>query len=153
MEEPEWEDWEVLKTFLPPGLARAAPTGALKGLRKEKSVDNLLRTLLIHLGRGTRCGRPRRGADGGPGGPLGRGAAQAAEEVGGVAARDVRGAVRDAGLLSPARSGVPGVRGQAPPLRGSAASRPIPSGDGLVPWRGTVTFAGDHKGSPYGRWK
>ena len=47
------EDWEVLKTFLPPDWRELAQeTGALKGLRKEKSVDNLLRTLLIHLGRG-----------------------------------------------------------------------------------------------------
>ena len=30
----------------------AEDTGALKGLRKDKSVDNLLRTLLIHLGCG-----------------------------------------------------------------------------------------------------
>ena len=34
----------------------AAETGALKGLRKDKSADNLLRTLLIHLG----CGRSLR---------------------------------------------------------------------------------------------
>ena len=29
-----------------------AETGALKGLRKDKSVENLLRVLLLHLGRG-----------------------------------------------------------------------------------------------------
>ena len=35
------EDWEVLKTFLPPDWRELAQeTGALKGLRKEKSVDN-----------------------------------------------------------------------------------------------------------------
>lgn len=47
------EDWDVLVSFLPsewPELA--AETGALKGLRKDKSVDNLMRTLLIHLGCG-----------------------------------------------------------------------------------------------------
>ena len=47
------EDWEVLKTFLPADWRELAQeTGALKGLRKDKSVDNLLRTLLIHLGCG-----------------------------------------------------------------------------------------------------
>lgn len=47
------EDWELLLSFLPSdwqGLAH--DTGALKGLRKDKSVENLLRTLLIHLGCG-----------------------------------------------------------------------------------------------------
>lgn len=45
------EDWELLLSFLPSdwqGLAY--DTGALKGLRKDKSAENLLRTLLIHLG-------------------------------------------------------------------------------------------------------
>ena len=47
------EDWEVVLSFLPADwreLARA--TGALKGLRKDKSVDALLRTLLLHLACG-----------------------------------------------------------------------------------------------------
>lgn len=47
------EDWELLLSFLPndwQGLAH--DTGALKGLRKDKSAENLLRTLLIHLGCG-----------------------------------------------------------------------------------------------------
>lgn len=47
------EDWELLLSFLPSdwqGLAHDA--GALKGLRKDKSAENLLRTLLIHLGCG-----------------------------------------------------------------------------------------------------
>jgi len=47
------EDWELLLSFLPSdwqGLAH--DTGALKGLRKDKSAENLLRTLLIHLGCG-----------------------------------------------------------------------------------------------------
>ena len=47
------EDWELLLLFLPSdwrGLAH--DTGALKGLRKDKSAENLLRTLLIHLGCG-----------------------------------------------------------------------------------------------------
>ena len=47
------EDWELLVSFLPSGWRELAEgAGALKGLRKYKSVDNLLRTLLIHLGCG-----------------------------------------------------------------------------------------------------
>lgn len=47
------EDWDLLVSFLPSEWRElAAETGALKGLRKDKSVDNLLRTLLIHLGCG-----------------------------------------------------------------------------------------------------
>ena len=47
------EDWDVVLSFLPEGwrdLARE--TGALKGLRKDKSPDALLRTLLLHLACG-----------------------------------------------------------------------------------------------------
>ena len=47
------EDWDVLLSFLPRDWRELAEdTGALKGLRKDKSVDNLLRTLLLHLGCG-----------------------------------------------------------------------------------------------------
>ena len=47
------EDWELLVSFLPSEWRELADdTGALKGLRIDKSVDNLLRTLLIHLGCG-----------------------------------------------------------------------------------------------------
>ena len=47
------EDWDVLRSFLPRGWRELArDTGALKGLRKDKAVDNLLRTLLLHLGCG-----------------------------------------------------------------------------------------------------
>ena len=47
------EDWDLLVSFLPSEWRELAEdTGALKGLRKDKSVDNLLRTLLIHLGCG-----------------------------------------------------------------------------------------------------
>ena len=47
------EDWDVLLSFLPPDWQELAQdTGALKGLRKDKAVDNLLRTLLLHLGCG-----------------------------------------------------------------------------------------------------
>ena len=47
------EDWALLSSFLPYDWQElAADTGALKGLRKDKSVENLLRTLLIHLGCG-----------------------------------------------------------------------------------------------------
>ena len=47
------EDWRLLVSFLP-GKWRelAASTGALKGLRKDKSAEKLLRVLLIHLGCG-----------------------------------------------------------------------------------------------------
>lgn len=47
------EDWKVLTTLFPTNWRElAATTGALKGLRKDKSEENLLRTLLIHLGCG-----------------------------------------------------------------------------------------------------
>jgi hypothetical protein len=47
------EDWKILTTLFPPNWNElAAVTGALKGLRKDKSADSLLRTLLIHLGCG-----------------------------------------------------------------------------------------------------
>ena len=47
------EDWGLLLSFLPCNWRDlAASTGALKGLRKNKSADNLLRVLLIHLGCG-----------------------------------------------------------------------------------------------------
>ena len=47
------EDWEVLRSFLPAGwedLGRSS--GALKGLRKDKSAQAALRVLLLHLGCG-----------------------------------------------------------------------------------------------------
>ena len=47
------EDWDLLVSFLPNQWKElAGETGALKGLRKDKSADGLLRTLLIHLGCG-----------------------------------------------------------------------------------------------------
>ena len=47
------EDWPLLVSFLPGNWRDlAASTGALKGLRKDKSAENLLRVLLIHLGCG-----------------------------------------------------------------------------------------------------
>ena len=47
------EDWDVLLSFLPRDWRELArDTGALKGLRKDKTVDNLLRTLVLHLGCG-----------------------------------------------------------------------------------------------------
>lgn len=47
------EDWRLLLTFFPEGWEEiATDCGALKGLRKDKSPENLLRTLLIHLGCG-----------------------------------------------------------------------------------------------------
>ena len=47
------EDWLVLRSFLPVGweeLGRSS--GALKGLRKDKSAEASLRVLLLHLGCG-----------------------------------------------------------------------------------------------------
>ncbi len=47
------EDWAVLRSFLPAGwedLGRSS--GALKGLRKDKSAQAALRVLLLHLGCG-----------------------------------------------------------------------------------------------------
>lgn len=47
------EDWKVLTSLFPSGWRElAASSGALKGLRKDKSGEDLLRTLLIHLGCG-----------------------------------------------------------------------------------------------------
>ena len=47
------EDWKVLMSFFPKNWRElAARTNALKGLRKDKSEENLLRTLLIYLGCG-----------------------------------------------------------------------------------------------------
>lgn len=47
------EDWPLLVSFFPDGWDdMAADSGALKGLRKDKSPENLLRTLLIHFGCG-----------------------------------------------------------------------------------------------------
>jgi hypothetical protein len=47
------EEWLVLKTFLPPDWRTlAVDTNALKGLRQDKSEENLLRTLLMHVGCG-----------------------------------------------------------------------------------------------------
>lgn len=47
------EDWELLKTFFPNDWRTQARTaGALKGLRQDKSEENYLRTLMIHVGCG-----------------------------------------------------------------------------------------------------
>ena len=47
------EDWDVLVSFLPGNWRQLAQTnGALKGLRKDKSAETLLRILLLHLGCG-----------------------------------------------------------------------------------------------------
>lgn len=43
----------MLESFLPRNWQDlAVATGALKGLRKDKSAENLLRVLLVHLGCG-----------------------------------------------------------------------------------------------------
>ncbi len=47
------EDWEALKRFLPAGWEELARVhGALRGLRQDKSPENYLRVLLLHLGCG-----------------------------------------------------------------------------------------------------
>jgi hypothetical protein len=47
------EDWDLLLSFFPSDWKKLAQTsGALKGLRQDKSEENFLRVLLIHLGCG-----------------------------------------------------------------------------------------------------
>jgi hypothetical protein len=47
------EDWNVLTSFFPRRWQElAVSTGALKGLRQDKSAANLLRTLLLHIACG-----------------------------------------------------------------------------------------------------
>jgi hypothetical protein len=47
------EDWGVVLSLLPENWRElAVESGAVKGLRKDKSAENLLRTLLIHLAGG-----------------------------------------------------------------------------------------------------
>ena len=47
------EDWSLLLSFFPSNwIELAGQTGALKKLRKDKDVENFLRTLLLHIGCG-----------------------------------------------------------------------------------------------------
>lgn len=47
------EDWELLKSFFPAGWEEEAEkSGALKGLRQDKSAENYLRVVLMHVGCG-----------------------------------------------------------------------------------------------------
>ena len=47
------EDWQILQTVFPSDWEQLAEeTGALKGLRKNKAAEPLLRTLLLHIGCG-----------------------------------------------------------------------------------------------------
>jgi hypothetical protein len=47
------EDWELLLSFLPEGwIEMASNYNVVKGLRKDKSPEKLLRVLLIHMGCG-----------------------------------------------------------------------------------------------------
>jgi hypothetical protein len=47
------EDWELLRSFFPADwMALALESGALKGLRQDKSAETLLRVLLLHVGGG-----------------------------------------------------------------------------------------------------
>ena len=47
------EDWDLLRPFFPANWQNLAEiTGALKGLRQDKSAEACLRVLLLHLGCG-----------------------------------------------------------------------------------------------------
>jgi hypothetical protein len=47
------EDWDLLLSFFPSDwMMLARQSGALKGLRQDKSAEDLLRVLLLHLGCG-----------------------------------------------------------------------------------------------------
>jgi hypothetical protein len=47
------EDWKLLLLFFPPNWKELGQeTEALKGLRQDKSEENYMRTLLLHLGCG-----------------------------------------------------------------------------------------------------
>ncbi len=47
------EDWELLLSFLPKGwIEMASKYNVVKGLRKDKSPENLLRVLMMHIGCG-----------------------------------------------------------------------------------------------------
>jgi hypothetical protein len=47
------EDWDLLRSFFPVNWQELAKvTGALKGLRQDKSAESCLRVLLLHLGCG-----------------------------------------------------------------------------------------------------
>ena len=47
------EDWEVLRSFFPADWKQLArSSGAIKGLRQDKSEENYLRIMLMHLGCG-----------------------------------------------------------------------------------------------------
>jgi hypothetical protein len=49
----KFDDWHILIDFLPETLLELSKaTGALKGLRKNKSPEALLRTMLIHCACG-----------------------------------------------------------------------------------------------------
>ena len=50
------EDWELLVSFFPKDWRDLAlRSGALKGLRQDKSEEKLLRVLLLHVGVVCRC--------------------------------------------------------------------------------------------------
>ena len=47
------EDWDLLMNFLPEDWeGMAVQSGALKGLRRDRSAERLLRVLPLHLGCG-----------------------------------------------------------------------------------------------------
>ncbi len=119
------EDWTVLRSFLPAGWEEfGRSTGALKGLRKDKSAESVLRVLLLHLGCGQRGssgalsgarGRPH------PGRPGLRDGGGAAPCVGGGRAH------RGAGEHRSVVAADPGRRTARPGARAAKSSpRPLP---------------------------
>ncbi len=93
------EDWSLLVSFLPGNWRDlAAATGALKGLRKDKSAESLLRVLLVHLGCGHSLQETAVRARKAHLAELPELAVVAsAEEVAGLVASPVRGAIPGAG--------------------------------------------------------
>ena len=115
----------MLLSFLPRGWRELAQdTGALKGLRKDKTVDNLLRTLLLHLGCGHSLRETAVRARQAHLADLSDVAAvEAAEEVQGLAARAVCPSVRRAGPRSRPGGRVPGAGGGCDDGEGNGPER------------------------------
>lgn len=56
---PLQEDWQVLMDLFPTNWRELAKTGSIVRLRHFKSVEDVLRTLLLHVGRGWGCAKPQ----------------------------------------------------------------------------------------------
>ena len=105
------EDWSLLVSFLPGNWRElAASSGALKGLRKNKSAENLLRVLLIHLGCGHSLRETAVRARKAQLAELSSVALwEAAAEIAGLATGAVRGTVPGAGGRAGGAAWVPGA--------------------------------------------